>query len=347
MRMITNIIGQEGFNNATLDFLELNRHSAITSQQFLDHLDLYSEDAKLPAETSLSQVIHKYVYSATPRTQSVKVSLQANKITVTIVSGERVDIPIDFTTSQNKSSTQSQYWLPEGTTNTAIVLGKLDFPDWVAVNPEQYGLYRVDYSNGLWAMFANELLSDPEPFNRAQLISDASTLASLRLTYLLNYLNLIRYLPTESDVFAWRAARISYEKMAILMRGYPGNSSLFHNYYSELTHQVYLLNRISSEMEDFDLSMEVGKISCYSGDPECVQDVQGYYDALRAANQRLVGSNDFQTFIYCTLAQHSDNVQQVADDVYELLTSDRELTPRVKNGIQGLACTTDAAVVTR
>lgn len=346
MRLISNIVGEETFKSAVLEFLSLYRNSAVSYDLFLEHLHQYSKGASLPQSMTLSKVISKYVNAQRPFAELVRVRLEGNLLSLVRVTSEKVDLPLDFITSENETAVQAQHWIADTSDRTSIVLTE-GTPTWVALNNEQFGLYQVDYSVSLWKEFQDRLLVDHERFNRAKLISDSSTIAFAGRTSLDNYLNLIRYLPEERDWTAWRAARISYEKMAMNMRGYNGNISLFHSYFSNLTEDVYLKNRIDGQMKDFALVMEVAKIACYSGEAMCVYHVQEHYDVRKAFPDLDRGSNDFQTFVYCTLAQHSEKISELAEDVLQMWVKDGSLTTRVRNAILGLACTSEPEVITK
>lgn len=106
---------------------------------------------------------------------------------------------------------------------------------------------------------------------------------------------------------------------------------------------MYSRNRVGQRMENFELTMEVAKIACYSGHAECVKDVEDYY----AGEATIEGSSDFQVFIFCTMAKHSVDQWTIVDQVVAMWQEDRRVHSNSRNAIQGLACSEDPAIANR
>lgn len=344
MRMIANVLGRSSFRATIVDFISINRYSSVTEEQFRLHLDRYTTGVFLPHNRRLSEVIRTYSFNI-PDTERLRVSKNANNtFNIFRLTTEYVDLPIDFQTTSDKAASRPLLWMEPASNNRLLDVG---VQPWVAVNPEQYGLYVVDYTDDLWEVFARELATNHENFNRGQLITDCFTqVRSFRL-HLRNYMNLIRYLPKEKDIFTWRAVRISYERLSMLMRGYEGDMEPFYSYFNSLTSDVYLMNRIEREMNNFEITMEVAKMACYSGQSDCVEDVESYYAAAMGTGDGVVGSGDFQTFIYCSLARNIKNMDSLVDQVIQLWVTDRSVVSQARNAVRGLACTSEIEVINR
>lgn len=343
MRMIANIMGREIFNAAILDLLKNNKYSSISANQFLNHLDHYSKNAVLPEGRSLSDVIHRYA-NASPHNNLMHLFLDqwTSKLTLRSVGIENVDFPIDYMTPSTGALSQPRFWIPRSTYGDVPI--NVAVEPWMILNPQEYGLFRMMYSKEIYAAITLQLTKTPEVFNRPQLISETASFMWDR--WLIEYLNLIRYLPTETDMFAWREARISYDRVAMLMRGYNA-SEPFYGYFNSLAEDVYSRNAIGVEMNDFEMTMEVARITCAAGHMECVKDAEAYYAKAVDTEAGLVGSSDFQVLVYCTLARHSTNVPRLEDDVLQLWVNDRRVHSKSRNAIKGLACTSDGEVVKR
>lgn len=86
--------------------------------------------------------------------------------------------------------------------------------DWLMVNINQTGFYRVNYDLKNWEKLIEQLLSDHtvfDPKNRAQMLDDSMNLAAAGH---LNYdvaLNVTRYLTKETDLIPWKSAVSSFE----------------------------------------------------------------------------------------------------------------------------------------
>lgn len=339
MRTIFHIMEPGKFHEAILAFLAINRDSVITSEQFMAHLELFAGDILLPEDQSLSNLIYEYE-NAMPSINAVEVTQLETHFEILKVTGEMVNIPVDYMTPTTPPASRPRHWGLWREWNRIEV----DLQEWILVNPELYGLYPVMYSEPLWTGWAAIVQQNHTmipSFNRAQLISDSSV--SLSQWWIFNHLNMIRYLPNERDSFAWRAARIGYESLAMRMREYEGAQD-YYDYYKSLVRDLYAVNRIGQEMKDFELAMEVAKIACYSGHQECVQDVEAYYDWKVGTEGVLLGSSDFQVLIYHTLAKHSSTLWSVVDRVEALWRQDRGVHAESRSAVQGLAYSTDPNV---
>lgn len=116
-------------------------------------------------------------------------------------------VPINFATRTNPdfSSTSATHWLsPEA---EELIIDGLDPEDWIIVNIQQIGFYRVNYDPTNWLRIANYLDSENytkiHVMNRAQIINDA---VHLMLSHKLDpriFMNVTKYLRREIDYTAW------------------------------------------------------------------------------------------------------------------------------------------------
>lgn len=92
-------------------------------------------------------------------------------------------IPLSYTTEKQLefNSTQPIQWMRK-TPSLTIEMDDLDNEEWILVNVQQTGFYRVNYDVKNWQLLSSYLL-DPSKFtkiapaNRAQLVDDALNLA--------------------------------------------------------------------------------------------------------------------------------------------------------------------------
>ncbi|KAL6443903.1 hypothetical protein ACFW04_001724 [Cataglyphis niger] len=116
-------------------------------------------------------------------------------------------IPLTFATQTNPdfSNTLPTHWLRPQDQN--ITITGIDPNDWIIVNLQQMGYYRVNYDYSNWQKIANYLKSDNytkiHVLNRVQIIDDAYHLMVANQLDILTFLDLISYLSQETDFIAW------------------------------------------------------------------------------------------------------------------------------------------------
>ena len=96
------------------------------------------------------------------------------------------------------------------------------WPQWIKVNVEQYGYYRVNYPIQMWRNFIDALLDNPETFepeDRANLLNDAFALAEAGLLSYEIPLRMSTYLRKETHLVPWEAVYYKFERIAHWLEG--------------------------------------------------------------------------------------------------------------------------------
>lgn len=342
--MISNVIGRDLFKVAMLNLLRNNKFSSITTPNFTTQLDLYSNEASLPNNTRWAEILRRYV-RVLPASEILRVVREKSKsIIISRLMSERVDLPIDFCSPSFPLAYKPKRWLHHSQHEATIIPNSDEL--WIIVNPQQFGVYRVDYDPRILMELSKELSRNHSAFeNRGQLIGDSGTQAYWGYSLLRTHLYLIQYLVNETDTMVWRSARIIYEKLSFRMRGYE-KMKKFYDLYNDLAGREYLNHRIGSP--HFEKTMEVGKITCFSGYPECVRDAEEFYgQVVESPLGSLTGSKDFQYFIYCTLAKFSLNRKRLIENVRQLWIDDRGVHAKSRTAIKGFACTSNGEEIHR
>lgn len=120
-------------------------------------------------------------------------------------------VPITFTTKSesNFSNTQPSHWMKAE--KSIVIKRHIDDLDWLMVNLQVTGYYRVNYDINNWKLIIKHL-NDPRRYheiaqsNRAQLIDDAMNLARADLLDYTTALDVTRYLSHERDYVPWKTA---------------------------------------------------------------------------------------------------------------------------------------------
>lgn len=120
-------------------------------------------------------------------------------------------VPISFTTKReaNFNDTRPALWMKAE--RTKEIVEDIDSNDWLMVNLQVTGYYRVNYDITNWKLIIKHL-NDPQRYheiaqsNRAQLIDDAMNLARAEILDYSVALDVTKYLNHERDFVPWKTA---------------------------------------------------------------------------------------------------------------------------------------------
>ncbi|XP_052869863.1 aminopeptidase N [Anopheles cruzii] len=246
-----------------------------------------------------------------------------NAVNGTHAAGDRVLwwIPITYTTlgESNFRETKPNIWMKAEET---LVISNHDIPshDWMIVNLQQTGYYRVNYDERNWQMIVTHLQDRDKhgtiaATNRAQLIDDALNLARAGYLDYTVALNVTRYLVHETDYVPWKAAisALNYiDSMLVRTRHYGA----FKKYSMELMENIY--NQVGFEDHRDDPLLKVYKrISvlkavCHLGSKDCVNHcIRKYYEWMHDPNPDINNpvSPNLKSTVYCTAIKYGDETE--------------------------------------
>ncbi|XP_058467773.1 aminopeptidase N [Malaya genurostris] len=230
-------------------------------------------------------------------------------------------IPITYTTlgERNFNNTKPYVWMKA---EEKLLLQEMDIPnhDWIIVNIQQTGYYRVNYDQQNWDMIINHLrdrdnFKSIAPSNRAQLIDDALNLA--RGGYL-NYsiaLNITRYLVHETDYVPWKAA-INALNFIDSMLIKTSNYFRFKKYSLHLLKPIYAKVGFDDSKDSSLLTIykrvDVLTSACHLGYRECVSKcVQKFYEWMHEVHPDINNpiSPNLKNIVYCTAIKYGDEAE--------------------------------------
>ncbi|KAM6308555.1 aminopeptidase N [Aegotheles albertisi] len=113
-------------------------------------------------------------------------------------------VPIAWKT---RDKAVSNYWLTNVTETTDLF--KVSSPDWLLLNLNVSGYFRVNYNQENWDQLLRQLSTDRQAIpviNRAQIIDDAFNLARAKHVTVTLALNTTRFLSQETEYMPWQAA---------------------------------------------------------------------------------------------------------------------------------------------
>ncbi|CAL8096507.1 unnamed protein product [Orchesella dallaii] len=117
-------------------------------------------------------------------------------------------VPISFVTASNPdfsfSNSRPKAWIDKDTILQTLTLDSTN--EWVIINPDARGFYRVIYDDQLTRLIQEQLLKDHNVISfgsRSQLLDDYFRSASAKYVNIQYALNLTRYLSQEDDFIVW------------------------------------------------------------------------------------------------------------------------------------------------
>lgn len=147
--------------------------------------------------------------NATSDSITVTAFISSNGSSLNILKSD-ILMPIVIMTSKME---QTRLMWSERTFQVIPFVPPLDDPaDWLLLNPDRLGFYRVNYDNHNWRSLIQALKSQRDVFSHetiAQLIDDALSLARDRLLSYQIVLNMVESLEQESSIIVWNAASLN------------------------------------------------------------------------------------------------------------------------------------------
>lgn len=217
-------------------------------------------------------------------------------------------IPLSWTTADNINfaDTKPLHWLQPD--NEILRVPSLVSPtEWILVNKQATGYFRVNYERSNWNMLSAALESENfgqiNVLNRAQLIDDAVNLAKARQLEFDIAFDLLAYLRRETDYVPWAAAANAIPYLSRNLRGHP-NFGYFETFVKNITALAYKEVKVSTLEESHLIRMHrlnVASVACLAGLEECLTDMETLLDGLTTTPI----IEEIRDFVYCASARYS------------------------------------------
>ncbi|CAG0888889.1 unnamed protein product [Cyprideis torosa] len=203
-------------------------------------------------------------------------------------------IPVSYVVQSNAdfSATQPRLWIRqnEKSKNIGVISEK---SEWVILNVQQTGYYRVNYDSRTWELLEKQLLEDHTKIhrvNRAQILDDAFNLAKAGI---LNYsvpLGLIRYLSKEKSNSPWVAAIRNLGYIDTMLRKTPAYEhyrrfirSLVDPHMSEVRFER--IEQVTGEYDDISKvswNLNLLSLACQMGHEQCLKSASREFEFFMA-----------------------------------------------------------------
>ena len=216
--------------------------------------------------------------------------------------------------------------------------------DWILLNIQETGYYRVNYDMNLWKLLIDELNTGDytkiHQVNRAQLIDDSFNLArSQRLQYSVP-LDIFVYLKQEVDYIPWA----STNRALNFLRPYLISSQFYKHFEILVARSIdKFYSSLGAETKDTDLFLDkFGRNiainwACIMGHEQCLADTTSQME--RVSNSELTIVPDLETAIYCNGLRGASHTTLMA--MYNLALKPENNLRRVLM-LSSLSCTRNA-----
>ncbi|CAK9804071.1 Aminopeptidase N [Anthophora plagiata] len=229
-------------------------------------------------------------------------------------------IPITYTSESQLdfNTTQPSEWI-SAVESITLSNRKLNPSEWLILNIQETGYYRVNYDNKNWQMIIKQLHKDSfrdiSTINRAQLVDDALNLARARRLDYATALDVTSYLAHETEYLPWKAAFTAMHYLNDMLIDMPGYDK-FRIYVLKLLDNVYKQVGFKDNLGDPQLTVftRIGVLTwaCNFGYDDCVQNaVKQYYNWRNTPNpnQNNPISPNLKAVVYCTAIRVGGQVE--------------------------------------
>nr|XP_012230103.1 PREDICTED: thyrotropin-releasing hormone-degrading ectoenzyme-like [Linepithema humile] len=268
---------------------------------------------------------------------------------------DNITIPVTYTTQSNinfnRTSFHDVMWLQNGKLSSSYDSHSnlnISTNDWIIVNLQQTGYYRVNYDKTNWQLITKYLTFDNyaniHVLNRAKLIDDAYHLMTTQQLQPIIFWDLVEYLKREKSYIAWYPMIKALEDMSNMIPYLYESNVVFIKERMALIFSELLdyLTYDESSTDDYltkCLRLEAIKWACTLGSRECKLAI---FDKL---HQHIKDPKQYKHFpgwkqwTYCTGLSVSDiNVWNQVLDIYNKDPSKKEV-------LEVLACSENITIL--
>lgn len=253
-------------------------------------------------------------------------------------------VPINYAVQSNpdfRDTIATHYLLKEK--EQTVGDAKTNKDDWLILNKQSTGYYRVNYDSQNWQLITDGLIARPHkihPRNRAQLISDLYRFATSGRVPHGTLLQLLTYLPKEDQYAPWSAANT----VITLFNRYLSSDSAYAHF------QFYVNHLVNEQFDKFGVNDVHGEqhlakytrnvvinVACLAGLESCLKETKDKLQTL-VDNGTPIEAN-LQAPVYCNgLKQAND---KTFDFVYDKLMNSNDQAER-RLLISALGCAQSA-----
>ncbi|XP_018338395.1 PREDICTED: aminopeptidase Q-like [Trachymyrmex septentrionalis] len=314
LRMLHSTITAEVFQKGLIKYLATYQFKSTTPDDLWSTMQSALDESNVPhKDYKIKGVMDTWMNQDRYPIVNVKKNYETGEVTISQICFQRFNetvtnkwwIPVTFATQSNPnfSNTVPRHWLrPDQNISFTI-----NSNDWIIVNLQQTGYYRVNYDIRNWYKISNYLHSGKykniHVFNRAQIINDAFFFIMEENKEISGYLfiNIISYLSQETDYMAWYPLFriITRFKKTLLLPGLENIKFRMIELFDRLLQKI----GYEENPHDDDLTIvtrvDVLKFACIFGHVNC-KTMAAIKLSKYLENPRIYKIPQWQKFVYCS-----------------------------------------------
>ncbi|XP_012225891.2 aminopeptidase N-like [Linepithema humile] len=227
-----------------------------------------------------------------------------------------------------------------------LIWKKLDKDDWILVNLQKIGYYRVNYDTKNWLILAQYMNStnyiDIHVLNRAQIIDDAFYFLTHEQLDYVTFWKISAFLSQEMDYVVWYPMFKAFEYMTLIVAIKDANDvkKKMEKLLSGVLFEIrYVAQLFESDLTEC-LREEAVKWACIIANKECreVAEMQMTRD-LYSESGTFVTQSEWKAWMYCNGLVSANST--IWYDVYDKWTA----TPDDINFLEYLTCSEDPKII--
>ncbi|XP_068909492.1 aminopeptidase N-like [Tenebrio molitor] len=352
-RMVKHFMGEDKFKAGIQTYLSDNKFGSTKPEHLWSALQ--PQTSNLP--DTLDKVMENWVTKGGFPVLDVKtsgvdvvVSQQRFLSSGTPSSDDKWYVPISYTISNeaNKfADTSTKAWLLPSEPLT--IRQALNQTDWIILNNQQIGYYRINYDQDIWLRIRTALnkpnFDGIHVLNRAQIVDDFYNFAKVSLHPFSEVLELFRFLKEDTSYYPWYSAFNAFSNM-LLRTGDETIRSSLSEYILQLMDKL-LESLDFDEPNDADHMYTLNRVqanswACRLGQQTCIDKAVTAFQTYKTTKTR--PDKNLRAVIYCNALRHSKDPASDWDFLWEEY-SNTKLATEQATILANLGCTTDETVL--
>lgn len=286
IRMMKGFLGEEAFKKGVQTYLKKYKYSnAVQNDLWEIMTETGNEFGTLPNNMNIKDIMTTWTHQAgyptifvQRRNKDLIISQQRYILPATNKNDTtKWFIPISFSTqSEPKENEIPSHWMTDKD-NEIVIKNAVKDGEWIDVNINRTGYYRVNYDMYYWGLFSKHYKTVPSLI-KAKLIDDSLALARAELlTYDIPLTFLVKMSEEYSDILTWAAASKGLEYLNFMLTREAAYES-FKAFMRFVVAPAYDHYGFSTKTGEDHVSVmhraRIVKLACYMGHDRCVNRAQ-------------------------------------------------------------------------